>query len=512
MGFVLASCPPNMNESRPGDGPKTGWERGMAEAVTINREQIEARVLTEQVKLMCRLTTSPLFASVMLGALMVWVMAEDHGLAAALAWYVALLIVLLIRWQIAAGYLRQPRDEISTKRWRTAMMSGAVLGGAVWSIAGSFLLPLDPTKEIVMSVFFIGATASGMGSQAPVRHAYACLLIPFVLPYIVKQVLLGGDRTLIALGFMLYIPVMLVIAGRQTKSIERQIRLAIENESLAEQLRLERDRANQARQDLEVQFDEQQRSMQRIRDLNIELERQAQELRAANGDLEGFSYSVSHDLRAPLRAIDGFSRLLGDDKDQTFSAETRHYLQRIRVNVAHMASLIDDLLEFARCGRQSLDMSRLDMKGLARAAADEARASRVNEAVVPDIVIGDLPIARGDEALIRQVWVNLLDNAVKYTSKVTSPYISVTGREEGDRLVYEIRDNGVGFDSAFSSNLFGVFRRLHGAREYPGSGVGLAIVQRIVTRHGGEVWATAEPNKGATFSFSLPKPVLRAVG
>lgn len=489
----------------------------MTEAVNneprdAHREHIEARVLSEQVALMCRLTTSPLTASVVIGAMMAWLTAPDYGWTASLTWYIALLLVLLLRWRIAAGYLRQPRDLAETKRWRAAMLGGAILGGSVWSIAGSFMLPQDPTREIVMSVFFIGCTASGMGSQAPVRHAYACLLIPFAMPYIVTQLLLGGDRVVVALAFMLYIPVMLVIAGRQTKSFERQIRLAIENESLAEQLRQERDRANQARLELEVQLEEQKRSTQRIRDLNTELERQAHELRTANGDLEGFSYSVSHDLRAPLRAIDGFSKLLMDDKSQSISPETRHHLQRIRANVSHMASLIDDLLEFARCGRQSLDLSRLDMEQLARNAAEEARSASLNEAKTPIIEIGSLPLARGDEALIRQVWINLLDNAVKYTSKVESPHITVTGREEAERLVYEIRDNGVGFDSAFSSNLFGVFRRLHGAREYPGSGVGLAIVQRIVTRHGGEVWAHAEPNKGATFSFSLPKPVLRAVG
>jgi signal transduction histidine kinase len=482
----------------------------MAEAVT-NREHIEARVLGEQVALMCRLTTSPLTASVVIGAMMVYLVTEDYGWGPSLTWYVALLLVLLLRWRIAATYLRRPRGFAETKRWRTAMMAGAVLGGAAWSVTGSFLLPLDPTREVVMAVFFVGCTAAGMGSQAPVKHAYACLLIPFVLPYIVKQLMLGGDRVVISLGFMVYVPVVLVIANRQTVSIERQIRLAIENESLAEALRQERDRANQANHELEEQLAEQKRSTQRIRELNVELERQAHELRTANNDLEGFSYSVSHDLRAPLRAIDGFSQLLVEDKSKSISNETRHHLQRIRANVGHMASLIDDLLEFARCGRQSLDFGRLDMATLARYAADQARNTRLNEAVMPTIEIGELPPARGDEGLIRQVWVNLLDNAVKYTSKVASPHIVVSGRDEGERLVYEISDNGVGFDSAFSSNLFGVFRRLHGAREYPGSGVGLAIVQRIVTRHGGEVWANAEPNQGATFYFSLPKPALRAV-
>ena len=468
---VVPSCPGIVQNGSKREPPAN------AEITDItNREHIEARVLNEQVTLMCRLTTSPLFGSVILGIMMAYLGAEDHGVTATVGWYVVLLLVLLLRWRVAAAFLRRPRDLADTKRWRAAMMAGAALGGLVWSVAGSFLLPHDPTREVIMSVLFIGATASGMGSQAPVRHAYACLLIPFIVPHLITQFLLGGDRVILGLAFMLYMPIMLVIAGRQTKSIERQIRLAIENESLIEQLRQERDRAV----------------------------KQAQELRLANNDLEGFSYSVSHDLRAPLRAIDGFSRLLGDDKSRSISPETRHYLQRIRANVSHMSSLIDDLLEFARCGRQSLEQGRLDMEMLARLAAEEAHASRLNEAKEPVISIGKLPTARGDERLIRQVWVNLLDNAVKYSSKAEQPHINVSGREDGERRVYEISDNGVGFDSKFTSNLFGVFRRLHGAREYPGTGVGLAIVHRIVTRHGGEVWAHSEPGRGATFSFSLP--------
>src|SRR5688572_21607354 len=163
----------------------------MAEAGNITtREHIEDRVLSEQVALMCRLTTSPLYASVIVGAMMAWLGAEDHGANAAVTWYVTLLLVLLLRWRVAAAYLRQPRDTADTKRWRNTMMLLAALGGGVWSIAGSFLLPHNPTKEIIISVMFIGATASGMGSQAPVRHAYACLLIPFVLPYIVGQLLI----------------------------------------------------------------------------------------------------------------------------------------------------------------------------------------------------------------------------------------------------------------------------------------------------------------------------------
>jgi len=470
----------------------------------LDPEVLKQRILSEQVALMCRLTTSPLFGSVLIGAILAYLATEGAGLRISGVWYCASLLIMLIRWQVARSFLRRPREHSEVLRWRSAMLILIVIFGAIWSIPAGFLLPADPTKETIMSVVFIGATATGLGSLSPVRHAYAALLIPFTLPYGIHQLLMGGDRLLIGLAFLLYLPVMIVIANRQTDSIERQIRLAIENEVLADALRRERDRVNGTNQELQVQVEQQRRSAERIRLLNSDLELQAVELRTANSDLEGFSYSVSHDLRTPLRAIDGFSRLLEEHRPSDNSPQSKHYLSRIRENIARMSMLIDDLLAFARCGRQPVEMNELQMEDLARTAANEARAAHASHAS-PDITIESMPRARGDQHLILQVWINLIDNAVKYSSKATRPRIIVRGREEADRTVYEVIDNGVGFDSRYSSTLFGVFQRLHGEGEYPGTGVGLAIVQRIVTRHGGDVWAHSEVDQGATFSFSLPK-------
>jgi light-regulated signal transduction histidine kinase (bacteriophytochrome) len=286
--------------------------------------------------------------------------------------------------------------------------------------------------------------------------------------------------------------------------VERQIRLAIENEALADELRRERDRANQANKELQAQIEQQRRSTDHIASLNRDLESQAIELRRANNDLEGFSYSVSHDLRAPLRAIHGFASLLAQQQPTKADAESRHFLTRINENILRMSTLIDDLLEFSKCGRQPLEMSRLDMEALARTAATEAVSAHESSAV-PEVVIETLPAAWGDPHLLLQVWRNLLDNAVKYSSKVPAPRIRVSGHEDGDRVVFEVRDNGIGFDSRYSESLFGVFQRLHRISEYPGSGVGLAIVQRIISRHDGQVWAQSEPNQGSTFAFALPR-------
>ncbi len=465
-------------------------------------EQLRARVEAEQVRLMSQFTTSPLFGSILLGAMLAWLSMEEHGAVAAFGWYALLMLVTFIRWRVARGYLAEPhRDAASVRQWRTTMLILAAIAGAVWSLSGTVLLPSDPLRELIVAVFFIGATASGMGSQAPVPYAYAALLIPFMLPYAINQMLMGSERIVLGLGLLLYIPVMLVIGRRQTASFERQIRLVFENESLAEALRHERDRTAQVNEDLQTQVEEQRTTSRQIRALNRRLESQTAELQAAIKDLEGFSYSVSHDLRGPLRAIDGFSSLLQAHHQLQTDAEARHFLARIRDNIARMSVLIDDLLAFARYGRETLRREDLNVAALVSEAAQQVRAAYPDW--TGEIEIGELPDARGDAALIRQVWLNLIDNAVKYSHRVAEPRVSISGREEQDTIVFEISDNGVGFDSRYGDKLFLVFQRLHGS-EYPGTGVGLAIVQRIVARHGGDVWARSAVAQGSTFGFSLP--------
>jgi signal transduction histidine kinase len=470
---------------------------------TVPDPDIEDRVLVEQVALMSRLTTAPLFGSIIIGGMLAWLTHREYGWIASGAWYVLLMLVTFTRWRVARRYLSRPRYAAEARRWRGLMLTFAAVAGAVWSMSGTLLLPHDPELEVIIAVFFVGASASGIGSQAPVRNGYAALLIPFILPYAISQMLMGGDRRVLGLAYLLYIPVMIVIANRQTTSIRQKIRLALENEALVDELRRERDRTEQVNVRLQQQIEEQRRSAQRIRSLNRHLQSQAAELMAANRDLEGFSYSVSHDLRAPLRAIDGFSSLLHDEFTVQTMPQADHYIGRIRDNIVRMSSLIDGLLEFARCGREILERSDLDMNVLAAEAAGHARAAYAS-ASTAQFEIRPLPHARGDARLVLQVWQNLLDNAVKYSSRVEHPVIRIVGHEHPDKITFEVSDNGVGFDSRYSESLFGVFQRLHGAAEYPGSGVGLAIVQRIVTRHGGEVWARSEPGQGATFGFSLP--------
>ncbi|MCK9211141.1 MAG: transporter substrate-binding domain-containing protein [Ignavibacteriaceae bacterium] len=241
-----------------------------------------------------------------------------------------------------------------------------------------------------------------------------------------------------------------------------------------------------------------------VEDLNTvtsELKEERQKLEASNKELEAFSYSVSHDLRAPLRGIDGFSNILLEDYSDKLDQEGQRLLNVIRSNTQKMGHLIDDLLALSRIGRRELDKSEIDMKTLVNSIYHEVTSKQEREKIF--LSISDLPRAKGDATMIRQLWTNLISNAVKFSSKKEKPVIGINSKVENGKNVYCIRDNGVGFDMKYYDKLFGVFQRLHSETEYKGTGVGMAIAKRIVTRHGGDIRAESELNVGTTFYFSL---------
>jgi light-regulated signal transduction histidine kinase (bacteriophytochrome) len=244
-------------------------------------------------------------------------------------------------------------------------------------------------------------------------------------------------------------------------------------------------------------------------DLEDHIAERTSELTRTIGELEAFSYSISHDLRAPLRAINGFAAILREEHAERLDSDGDELLMKIETNASKMAQLIDGLLDFSRLARAESVATEIDMSGLARAVAGELAGEAESRKV--DVTIGTLPPVVGDEAMLRQVWANLISNAIKFSAPSPHPRIEISGETRESERIYRVRDNGVGFDMTYAEKLFGVFNRLHRADEFPGVGVGLALTRRIVTRHGGRIWAESRDGEGATFSFALPAtPVKRA--
>ena len=242
-----------------------------------------------------------------------------------------------------------------------------------------------------------------------------------------------------------------------------------------------------------------------LRTLNNELTRETIKLEDANNELEAFAYSVSHDLRVPLRAIDGFSRIVIEDYEDKLDEEGIRLLNIVRDNTKKMGQLIDDILLLSRAGRQEMKISELDMSSLAKRVYHDFNQDTEGRNI--GFTVDDIPMAMGDRALLTQVFTNLIGNAIKFTREKEIATIEVGSDEDEDYNIYYVKDDGAGFDMKYYDKLFGLFQRLHSQEEFEGTGVGLSIVQRIISRHGGRVWGEGEVDKGATIYFSLPKKV-----
>jgi signal transduction histidine kinase len=235
--------------------------------------------------------------------------------------------------------------------------------------------------------------------------------------------------------------------------------------------------------------------------LELTIRKRTEDLEAANKEMEAFSYSVSHDLRAPLRSINGYSKILLEDYGDQLGEPGRQTLNTVIRNAVRMGQLIDDLLHFSRLGKQSVKKIKLDMTALAQNVFEDIKGQYAKEI---DIQIHALAPVDGDSSMIRQVMQNLLSNAIKYSTKKDVVKIEVGSFQQDSSQVYYVKDNGAGFDMKYYDKLFGVFQRLHSASEFEGTGVGLALVHRIITKHDGKIWAEGKENEGATFYFSLP--------
>lgn len=241
----------------------------------------------------------------------------------------------------------------------------------------------------------------------------------------------------------------------------------------------------------------------RDNELELRVKKRTEELEFANKELNAFSYSVAHDLKAPLRAINGFSQILKNSYESKLDEEGKNLLKMVIDNSTKLSKLIDDLLEFSKMQKREMVSNAIDMSKTAKDVYDELIVNEKGRTI--DFKINPLPPSNGDYAMLKQVWTNLIANALKYTRKKEKAEIEIGSRTTDTEIIYFIKDNGAGFDMAYIGKLFGVFQRLHSAEEFEGNGVGLALVKRIVERHNGKVWAEGKVNEGATFYFSFPK-------
>lgn len=295
---------------------------------------------------------------------------------------------------------------------------------------------------------------------------------------------------------------------RMKKTTEDEIGLLVDsfNDMLVE-LGRRAEALEVSHQSLAHEMAERRKADEDLRKLNLELETRVADrttqLEAANKELESFSYSISHDLRAPVRAVVGFSQMLIEDHAEQLDEEARRKLLVIQKEAQRMGVLIDDLLAFSRLGRKAMKVVDIDMTELARSTYESLTGQEPRPKL--GLRLAALPRAKGDRVLLGQVWANLISNAVKFSSRREQPQVEISAISDEKEHVYFVRDNGAGFDPRYQSKLFGVFQRLHDSAEFPGTGVGLALVQRIVARHGGRVWAEGRPGEGATFYFTLLK-------
>jgi len=298
-----------------------------------------------------------------------------------------------------------------------------------------------------------------------------------------------GHLLQIASFYLIYLAFIETSLNKPQKILFRKLKQS--EEQLAKNLR----QLDDANIELRQEIAERKRA-------DVELKARTHQLENANKELESFSYSVSHDLRAPLRAIDGYARMILRKQAGQFDEETQRQFNVIRDNTRSMGQLIEDLLSFSRLGRQDMTLSEIDMESLLREVWGEVQEMNPDRRV--SLKVNELPPATGDQALIKQVLKNILENAFKFTKVREAALIEAGGSIQGNETVYYVRDNGIGFDMSYYDKLFGVFQRLHTPDEYEGTGIGLSIVQRIIQRHGGRVWAEGEAGRGATFYFMLP--------
>jgi len=471
-------------------------------------DELSRRLSDEQLALLCTSSQAAILGAAIAGLYIFWLLLDEHSLMKVGAWYGALLAISLVRGALQHHYVTtfDPAAVHHNKRLRTLLLGALVLYGFIWSVPSTWLLSDDPARQILMAVFLVGLSASGLGSLTPVRGAYASFLLPFMLPIAIEYISVGDEFANVGVGIAIYCAAMVVAARRSTRSIEHSIRLRLENAALAARLQKEKDVVERANRDLEQQIAQREHTEAELRIAKSKAE-------TANRAKSQFLANMSHELRTPLNGILGMSDLL---LRTTPTAKQTKYALTIRNAGDRLLRLINDIFDMARIEAGALRFEHIAFSP--RQIIDEAVESMTDQAAVKNLALtvhidAEIPEqVLGDPHRLRQVLINLLSNAIKFTSvggiriQLQRGMMRTAADSTTTHLRWSVADTGIGIVEDSRDQLFVPFSQLDVSvtRKFGGSGLGLAICREIVNALGGTIGMESEPGVGSTFWFELP--------
>jgi signal transduction histidine kinase len=461
----------------------------------------------EEIRLLYRNAPFGLIATLINSVVLVFILRSVVPPRILTAWFVCILLISTARLVLLARFRRVQPESSDIGRWGSWFVIGLAFAGVIWGSAGIVLYPVDSVIHQAFLAFVLGGMAIGAaGAFSVSMPAFTAYTLPSLAPLVIRF-LAAGDEIHLAMGGMSLLFVVLItgIAFRISRVTRTSLLLRFEKNSLVDYLSSAKNDLEKLNRELSSEITEHKKAEEELKrhreHLEELVEERTSELEKVNRELEAFIYSVSHDLRAPLRSISGFGKWLMEDQAGKLDEQGRDYVRRMNLGADRMSQLIEDLLSLSRISRQEIERTRLDLSKIASLVVSDLRASDPSRSV--EVIIAEGLSAYGDESLITIVLTNLLGNAWKFTSKTAEARIEFGTLQQEGKSIYYIRDNGAGFDAQHADGMFLPFHRLHSDKEFAGTGIGLAIAARVIRRHGGEIWAEGKTGEGATVYFSL---------